>query len=133
MSPAPGTGREIKKENGKQIKKATDPEMYKPSGSAHRQPFTSKGEIPITVRHELLWKIYKKRYELKFEDFIAVAIRLSSHSGKVTIKTYNRYEGERSLGMLNTVRHAKFISLIKAFKWDQIYFTVFEHVFVSLV
>ncbi|KAK5311992.1 hypothetical protein LTR93_011505 [Exophiala xenobiotica] len=133
LSPATDTGGEMEKGIGKQTEKATEPEMRKPSGSAHRQPPSGKGEIPITVRHESPWKMYKKGYELKFEDFVIVAVRLSPNSGKVAIKNYNRREGERSLDMLNIVRHAKFISFLEVFEWDQMFFAVFEHVFVSLV
>ncbi|KIW36231.1 uncharacterized protein PV06_11479 [Exophiala oligosperma] len=132
LSPATDTGRDIKKGIGKQIEKATEPGMLKPSASAHRQTPPGARTILLTVRHESPWKMYKQGYELKFEDFVTVAVGLSPNSGKFAIKNYKRREGEGILDMLDTVRHEKFIRVMEVFEWEQTYFAVFEHVFVSL-
>ncbi|KIW09751.1 hypothetical protein PV08_11851 [Exophiala spinifera] len=131
LSPINETGRSVDKGVGKQSEKVTVPDMRKSSEFPARQPPSGKGE-PITIRHGSPWKTYDDGYELMFQDYVTVGTRLPPHSGKVAIKTYNKREGQRTLEMLNTVRHAKFIALIDVFEWDKKYFAVFEHVFISL-
>ena len=84
------------------------------------------------VKHESPWITYQKAYELKFDQYITVAVRRRPYSGRVVIRDFDAREASYKLGVLRKISHERFVTLLDVFQSETKVFAVFDHSFTSL-
>lgn len=87
---------------------------------------------PWVVKYESPWTTYQKGYELKFDQYVIVAVRRSPSSGRVVIRDFNARDASYKLGILRKISHERFVTVLEVFQSDTKVFAVFDHSFTSL-
>ena len=78
------------------------------------------------------WNSYDKKYELKINDFVTVAVRKDLFFKIITIKIFDQAGSREKIYMLQRLRHKRFNFLLNIFDFEQFTYVVFDHIPVSL-
>ena len=105
-------------------------------------PSTSHWQVPAAkpsahrIKRQSPWKTHERGYDLKFDQYVTVAIQKAPWTGLVAIKELAKPEMhgdfDRKLEVLSKIRHQRFVDLHEVFQIDDICYLVFDHIFVSL-
>jgi hypothetical protein len=96
------------------------------------KPYPGRERKLFRIKHQSPWQTYERGYDLKFDQFVAVATRKAPLTGKVTIRKLAGQNAASELDMLRRVDHERFVTLLEIMDHEKTIYMVFEHIFVSL-
>ena len=78
------------------------------------------------------WNSYDKKYELKIDGFVIVAVQKGPSRKIVTIKTFDQAGSSEKVSMLQRLRHEHFNPPLDIFNFEKVTYIVFDHMPIAL-
>ena len=86
----------------------------------------------IRPKNSSPWNSYDKKYELKINEYVTVAVEKNPSCKLVAIKVFDREASREKLVTLQRLRHKRFASPLEIHNFRQTSFVVFDYIPLSL-
>lgn len=86
----------------------------------------------VRIKNESPWHSLQKVYELKFDGYIAVAVRKPPSCELVTVKNFLGSDSDKKVKRLQQTQHQNFVAFLEAFHFEGAVHVVLDYIPISL-